>query len=101
MENKKLKILFITPAYWPAISYGGPIQSVKLLAEEYKKLNYNVVVFSLSYGLEENKFQKRNINGIDVFYFKYFKFFRWFIPIGIIKALFENRNSFDIFHINL
>ncbi|MCX7589810.1 MAG: glycosyltransferase [Patescibacteria group bacterium] len=95
------KILFITPAYWPAISYGGPIQSVKLLAEEYKKLNNNVVVFSLSYGLEENKFQKRNINGIDVFYFKYFKFFRWFVPIGIIKALFENRNSFDIFHINL
>lgn len=101
IQEKKLKILFITPAYWPAIDYGGPINSVKLLAENLKQQNIFVKIFTLAYGLKENKFQKKEVNGIEVYYFKYFKFYRWFIPICLIKELFKNRNNFDFFHINL
>lgn len=101
IQEKKLKILFITPAYWPAIDYGGPINSVKLLAENLKQQNIFVKIFTLAYGLKENKFQKKEVDGIGVYYFKYFKFYRWLIPICLIKELLKNRNNFDIFHINL
>ncbi|MCS7200792.1 MAG: glycosyltransferase [Patescibacteria group bacterium] len=99
MENKKLRVLFITPAYWPAIDYGGPVQAVKLLAENLKSFDYDIKVFTLAYGLKENKFQRENINKVDVFYFGFYKFFRWFIPRGLIKRLIKEK--FDICHINL
>ncbi len=98
---QKLKILFITPAYWPAVSYGGPIQSVKLLAEELVKLGHSVSVFTLAYGLKENEFQQKEINGVEVKYFKYQKFNRWFLPKGFFREILKAKDSFDIFHINL
>jgi len=96
-----MRILLITPAYWPAIDYGGPIKSVKLLAEEYQKLGHNVSVFTTAYGLKENKFQKEVVNGIEVYYFKFFKFLRWVVPVGFLKEFFKAKDRFDIFHINL
>ena len=99
--NNNLKILFITPAYWPAVSYGGPIQSVKLLAEELKKQNNYVEILTLAYGLDKNKFEVKEVDGIKVNYLKYLRFHRWFVPIGLLKFLIRNKNNFDIFHINL
>lgn len=102
MSNNSIKILLITPAYWPAVDYGGPIQSVSLLAKEIKNLGHEVNVFTLAYGLSENKFQQRTVNEVRVSYFKYFKFWNWFVPrLAFIKELVKCKNNFDIFHINL
>jgi len=96
-----MKILFITPAYWPAIDYGGPIPAIKLLAEEYQKLGHNVSVFTTAYGLKENKLQKEIVNGVEVYYFKFFKFFRWVVPVGFLMELLKAKDKFDVFHLNL
>jgi glycosyltransferase involved in cell wall biosynthesis len=100
MRNN-LKICIITPAYWPAISYGGPINSVKLIAEELAKFGNKVSVFTSAFGLNENKNKKEIINDVEVYYFKYFTFKRWFISFSLLKELWKQKNNFDIFHINL
>jgi glycosyltransferase involved in cell wall biosynthesis len=100
MRNN-LKICIITPAYWPAISYGGPINSVKLIVEELVKFSNKVSVFTSAFGLNENKNQKEIINDVEVYYFKYFTFKRWFISFSLLKELWKQKNNFDIFHINL
>jgi len=99
--NNNLKICLITPAYFPAISYGGPINSVKLIAEELVKLGNKVSVFTSAFGLDENKSKKEIINRVEVYYFKYFIFKRWIISFSLLKELWKQRNNFDIFHINL
>ncbi len=100
MRNN-LKICIITPAYWPAISYGGPINSVKLIAEELVKFGDKVSVFTSAFGLNENKNKKEIINDVEVYYFKYSTFKRWFISFSLLKELWKQKNNFDIFHINL
>jgi len=116
MRNN-LKICIITPAYWPAISYGGPIKSVKLVAEELVKFGNKVSVFTSAFGLNKTQTKQterrlsRNknnglikievINGVEVCYFKYFTFKRWFISFSLLKELWKQKNNFDIFHINL
>jgi glycosyltransferase involved in cell wall biosynthesis len=98
---KNLKICIISPAYWPAISYGGPINSVKLVAEELAKFGNKVSVFTSAFGLNENKNKKEIVNDVEVYYFKYFTFKRWFISFSLLKELWKQKNKFDIFHINL
>lgn len=101
-ENKnKINVLFITPVYWPNISFGGPIVSVKLLAENIKNLGINVSVFTSAFGLKKNENKKEIINEIEVNYFQYFSLKKWLISISLIKNLWQQRNNFDIFHINL
>lgn len=100
-ENKKINILFITPVYWPNISFGGPVVSVKLLAENIKQLGNNIFVFTSAFGLEKNENKKEIINGVEVNYFKYFLFKKWIISFSLIKNLWQQKNNFDIFHINL
>jgi glycosyltransferase involved in cell wall biosynthesis len=100
MRNN-LKICIIAPAYWPAVSYGGPINSVKLIAEGLVKFGNKVSVFTSAFGLNENKNKKEIINDVEVYYFKYFTFKRWFISFSLLKELWEQKNNFDIFHINL
>jgi glycosyltransferase involved in cell wall biosynthesis len=100
MRNN-LKICIITPAYWPAISYGGPIPAIKLIAEELAKFGNKVSVFTNAFGLNENKSKKEIINDVEVYYFKYFTFKRWFISFSLLKELWKQKNNFDIFHINL
>lgn len=102
-ENQKqgIKILFISPAYWPAVSFGGPIVSIKLLAENLRRLNNCVFVYTSSFGLENNQDKKETINGVEVSYFRHFLCKRWIISPGLIGALFKNRNDFDIYHLNL
>jgi glycosyltransferase involved in cell wall biosynthesis len=100
MRNN-LKICIITPAYWPAVSYGGPINSVKLIAEELVKFGNKVSVFTSAFGLNENKNKKEIINDVEVYYFKYFTFKRWSISFSLLKELWKQKNKFDIFHINL
>ena len=100
-QDKKIKILFITPVYWPNISFGGPIVSVKLLAENLRKLETEVSVFTTAFGLDKNKFQEKIVDGIKVYYFKYSVLKRWIISFSLAKNLFYQKNAFDIFHINL
>jgi hypothetical protein len=99
--TKNLKICIISPAYWPAISYGGPIPAIKLIAEELVKFGNKVSVFTSTFGLNENKNKKEIINDVEVFYFKYFTFKRWFISFSLLKELLRQKNNFDIFHVNL
>lgn len=99
--DKKINVLFITPVYWPNISFGGPVVSVKLLAESLKELGANVFIFTTAFGLEKNKSEEKIVDDIKVNYFKYFKFRRWIISLNLIKNLWQLKNNFDIFHINL
>ncbi len=41
-----MKILFVTPAFYPAFHYGGPIYSTYELAKALKKQNVDVKVIT-------------------------------------------------------
>jgi glycosyltransferase involved in cell wall biosynthesis len=95
-----MRILQIIPAYYPAVSWGGPIVSVRLLNKELVKLGNEVIVITTTFGLEKNETQENVIDGVKVLYLKSFKFFRWLIPYRLRFALSDWLNGIDIVHIH-
>jgi glycosyltransferase involved in cell wall biosynthesis len=97
-----MKILHITPAYHPAVQWGGPIVSVHLLAKEQVRLGHQVEVYTTAFGLEKNKNQKFDKDGVRITYFKFFSINkRWFISWGLLSAVIKNRKQFDVIHIHV
>ena len=55
-----MKILHITPSYFPAIKYGGPTESVHLLNKALVEKGIEVCVLTTNAGLENNSEQYRS-----------------------------------------
>jgi glycosyltransferase involved in cell wall biosynthesis len=96
-----MRILHITPAYHPAIRWGGPIRSVRLLAQEQAKLGHQVSVFTTAFGLDKNETRTVELDGVMVHYFTFVTMKRWFISFALVRALWRERRHFDAFHIHL
>ena len=96
-----MKILHITPAYHPAIQWGGPVVSVRILAKEQKKLGHSVEVYTTTLGLSSRKTQSVEVDGLTVHYFDFFTIKRWFVSFPLLRALWKNRDTFDVFDIHL
>lgn len=104
-----MRFLFVTPYYFPATSYGGPIYSVKELAENLVKRGHHVTV--LTSNLNRNKEIYKNItaekkiNNVKIIYFRidFFKLFKknlfgYFYSSALKKYLKKNIKKFDILH---
>jgi len=98
-----MRILHISPSYYPAFKYGGPIQSVHLLNRALAKKGVNVEVFTTNAGLEENKEIKTNklieLDGIKVKYFNYYGYEHYTFSPQMFLDLLMNERNYDLVHI--
>lgn len=74
ISSISLKLLYITHAYKPAYSVGGPILSVSAVAEELARRGHSITIFSsnadLVGDLDIPIDQPINVDGVDVWYFR-------------------------------
>ncbi len=102
MENKTHRILHVSPSYFPAHSFGGPIQSVHLLNSEISKCT-NLEIYTTNAGLAKDQNitpnSKTLINTIPITYFSFWGYQHFNFSIPILIALFKNVRNFDLIHI--
>lgn len=102
-----MKILTVTPYYWPAFSYGGPVFSLHYLNKALLKKGVDVTVYTTNAGLDKNisRESTANVDGVKVAYFKFSKLLEFItgsklmvsLPMGL--ALKRNLKCFDIVYI--
>lgn len=95
---KKLKILFITPAYYPNL-IGGSERSLKILAEGLVKRGIDIVVFSFD---GDKKISYENYNGVKIVRFKKPRFKPKTVALNIsllLKKKYVKREKPDIIHV--
>jgi glycosyltransferase involved in cell wall biosynthesis len=105
VEGKSTNILQITKYFYPATSFGGPVQCTFNLSKCLKKNGHNVTVYTtdaLAIGTNARiKNQYQEIEGISVFNFRNTaKFCGLFISPGIIQALKAHIEEFDVVHLH-
>lgn len=97
-----MKILQVSPAYYPAISIGGPIQSSLALARMLAK-NHEVTVLTTDLGLNAQQLQGIRFGtklvspfGGDLFYQRYFGNPNFTFSPGTWQWLRKNVREFDL-----
>lgn len=99
-----MNILFIVPSYKPAYIYGGPIVVIAQLAETLVKMGHQVTVYTTTAnGSEELNVepnQVKNVDGVQVYYFKRITKDHTHISTALWKHLNKNVKSFDVVHIH-
>ena len=100
-----MNILQITKYFYPAISFGGPVQCTYNLSKRLVKRGHEVTVYTtdaLNISTNERIKEKRQqIDGVKVFYFRNIaKSHGFFISPSIIQALRENIDKFDMVHLH-
>ena len=95
-----MRILHIVPTYIPAFQIGGPIASVHNLNKSLAQRGVQVTVFTTDYGVPEHI--SRNVgvdvDGVRVFYFP-LQIQLWFYSYAMHRALADQGDNFDVFHI--
>ena len=100
-----MNILQITKYFYPAVSFGGPIQCTYSLSKYLVSRGHKVVVYATDAAdIGSNaKIQEKHqlVDGIDVHYFPNIaKVYGVFISPGLIQALRKNLDNFDVVHIH-
>lgn len=103
-----MKLLCVTPWYYPAFQFGGPIASVHGLNKALAKNGVDVTVYTTNAGLDEKVpvNSEIDIDGIRVVYFSLTKIFnfpalsKWQFSVEMTKALSDKIFEFDIIYIN-
>ena len=95
-----MRILYITPAYYPAVFWGGPIVSVRLVVNELKSSGLEVDVWTNALGLESNRETERLVDNVNIRYFKYFTLAKWQFPFKVLSALWKSHAEYDVFHLS-
>ena len=103
--GKNTNILQITKYFYPATSFGGPVQCTYNLSKCLTRRGHNVTVYATdALAIDTNartKNQYQEIDGISVFNFRNTaKFCGLFISPGIIRALKTNIKNFDVVHLH-
>jgi glycosyltransferase involved in cell wall biosynthesis len=102
-----MKLLCVTPSYFPAFKYGGPITSVHALNKALVKKGMDVNVYTTTVGLEEDvpATHEINVDGVRVYYFAFTKLFEflgatgWQFSWSMTRALKRNLKAFDLIYI--
>lgn len=105
-----MKILHITSSYWPAIEFGGPINSVHQLNKFLARQGADITVYTTNAGLRTSDVPNidgfnfrtsdaQNIDGVKVFYFPYYGYIHWTFSPALFFAIAKNVKNFDIVHI--
>lgn len=99
-----MKILHITPYYWPAVRYGGPIFSVSGLCRELSVQDVEVYVYTTNIDgendLDIDTTQVVDIDGVHVRYFSSKVFRRYFYSPEMLSTLKKEIDTFDLVHIH-
>jgi glycosyltransferase involved in cell wall biosynthesis len=98
-----MKILFVTPSYYPATRFGGPIQSVHLLAKYLVSQNIDIKVITTNAGQENPKnFNSKDWtfkDGVKVKYFSFWGYEHFNFSIPLFFHLLFSIKKYDIVHI--
>lgn len=103
-----MRVLCVTPSYWPAFQYGGPIFVNHYLNSALVKRGIDVTVYTTSVGLE-NKVRENVevlVDGVKVVYFSISKTLEflgatgWQLSWRMTKALKANLREFDLVNIH-
>lgn len=97
--QKGYKVLHVTPAYFPAFKYGGPVHSVHLLNKALIKLGLEVNVLTTIAGVEdihENKWVKQE--NVPVKYFSFFGEDNYSFSLDMLYELLKSVNKYDLVH---
>ena len=102
-----MRILVISPSYWPATDLGGPIFSLHALNKALVKKGIDVTVYTTDVRLKGkvSPNQEVIIDGIKITYFSFSNILECLAPTGwqfsmpMRQALKKNINRFDIVYI--
>lgn len=102
-----MKILCVSPSYFPAFTYGGPIFSLHALNKALVQKGVQVTVYTTNVGLEGKVpiNEKVNLDGVEVIYFPFVKLFEvlgttgWQFSRRLTGALRTNMRLFDCVYI--
>jgi len=101
---RRLRILHVISAYYPAVRYGGPIRSVQGLAAALVRRGHDVHVYTTSMDGDSdlNVPHERpvDLDGVAVHYFRVPALRRlWWAP-ALARKLRESVSNFDVVHIH-
>ncbi|MHA1344558.1 MAG: glycosyltransferase [Promethearchaeota archaeon] len=100
-----MRILHVTPYYYPAEVYGGPVQCVYHIASEQARLGHEVTVYT-SNALDRNKLLSKEtvtkiLNGVKVYYFhNVLRGGNVFFTPEIFRTAKKEIKNFDIIHLH-
>ena len=105
MKSKNKKILCITPSYYPAIQFGGPIQALRSLMENLNSLDCDVKIITTNKGGKEIKSKStRFIDNIEITYHNSSKLFDifnetgWHFSLSLLRQIIKEGPKQDIFY---
>jgi glycosyltransferase involved in cell wall biosynthesis len=100
-----VRILFVTPYFYPAESFGGPVKAAFDVGRELVKRGHEVTVFTSDARDLKNKIavESDDISGMRVYYFRNWSMFpvsfsKLFITPELPKRMNSDLKSFDIIH---
>jgi glycosyltransferase involved in cell wall biosynthesis len=105
-----MKILQITPYFYPAMAYGGPSRTVYELSKSLIRRGHEVTVFTTDSLNKTSRIQNKEFpsyfDGLEVYYFKNLSnSLAWnqqlFISSGMLKHLKNQVRNSDIVHLNM
>lgn len=99
-----MRILHVVPTYWPAVRYGGPIQSLRALCAAQRALGHEVVVATTSVDgpndLRDREGAERDVDGVRVHYFPVPLARRLYWSPRMAAWLRANVREFEIVHLH-
>jgi glycosyltransferase involved in cell wall biosynthesis len=109
MDRKEfsMRLLVVTPSYWPATDLGGPIFSLHNLNKALAKKGFDVTVYTTNARLKGKVTADKEtlLDGVKVTYFSFSGAFEFLNPTGwqfsvpMRKALKKNIKDFDLVYI--
>ncbi len=100
-----MRILQVTPCFYPAWAYGGPPRNTYEIVKELAKRGHEVTVYTTD-TIDKNCRQKEkvlDVNGVKVYYFRNISnslaWKRFFFAPGMIFKLKREIKTFDIIHL--
>lgn len=94
-----MRVLLITPAYVPAVDYGGPVVKVESLAGALLSLGHDPIVWTADFDIGRGRvpWGTRNVGDVTVQYFRRVGAYHWspIVPQVLVAAA---RTNSDIVH---
>lgn len=99
-----MKILHVTPAYKPALIYGGPTMSVSMLAEQLARATVHTEVYTTTangkHELDVKQGKAVLVDGVNVTYFKRVTKDHTHFSPRLLLQLWRKCRQFDVVHIH-
>lgn len=103
-RRKEMRILHITPSYWPATVYGGPTVSVTQLCRQQSALDHQVHVMTTTANGKDDFPVKNNKvvfdKGVSVQYFRRYTGDHSHFAPALLWQLFRRCRRYDVVHIH-